>query len=139
MPTAQGACALGADDVILMASPMLRTRTRLYVRPDDARVMLRGERGACRTSGSRARRWTLIRQEGVSFTMASTPFLTDLARTVTETGDAVPHPARIPVRRRAHPRRAGGSTRAAAGRQGGLGMGHDGNGRRDHDPAGRRR
>jgi cyclohexanecarboxylate-CoA ligase len=32
----------------------------------------------------------LIRAEGVSFTMASTPFLTDLTRTVQETGQAVP-------------------------------------------------
>ena len=32
----------------------------------------------------------LIRREGVTFTMASTPFLTDLARTVAETGQPVP-------------------------------------------------
>jgi cyclohexanecarboxylate-CoA ligase len=32
----------------------------------------------------------LIREQGVSFTMASTPFLTDLARTVSESSQAVP-------------------------------------------------
>jgi len=32
----------------------------------------------------------VIRSEGASFTMASTPFLNDLARTVAETGQAVP-------------------------------------------------
>src|SRR4030095_7981004 len=32
----------------------------------------------------------LIRAEGASFTMASTPFLTDLARTVAETGREAP-------------------------------------------------
>ena len=32
----------------------------------------------------------LIRTEGVTFTMASTPFLTDLAKTVAETGHGVP-------------------------------------------------
>ena len=32
----------------------------------------------------------LIRSEGVSFTMASTPFLTDLAKTVSESGKALP-------------------------------------------------
>jgi len=32
----------------------------------------------------------LIRQEGVTFTMASTPFLTDLTRVVSETGSGVP-------------------------------------------------
>jgi len=32
----------------------------------------------------------LIRQEGITFTMASTPFLTDLTRVVSETGSGVP-------------------------------------------------
>jgi cyclohexanecarboxylate-CoA ligase len=32
----------------------------------------------------------LIRQEGVTFTMASTPFLTDLTRVVSETGKGIP-------------------------------------------------
>ena len=32
----------------------------------------------------------LVQSEGATFTMASTPFLTDLARTVAETGQGVP-------------------------------------------------
>jgi cyclohexanecarboxylate-CoA ligase len=44
----------------------------------------------------------LIRERGATFTMASTPFLTDLARTVAEWQGGTQR-CDLPVRRRAHP------------------------------------
>ncbi|MBB1631967.1 cyclohexanecarboxylate-CoA ligase [Cupriavidus sp. UME77] len=78
---------LGAGDVILMASPMAHQTGFMYglMMP----VML-GASVVLQDIWEPRKAVALIRQEGVTFTMASTPFLTDLARTVTETGDAVP-------------------------------------------------
>lgn len=75
------------DDVVLMASPMAHQTGFMYglLMPIllRARVVLLDV-------------WVpkvaveLIRSEGVSFTMASTPFLTDLTKTVQESGAGVP-------------------------------------------------
>ena len=78
---------LGADDVVLMASPMAHQTGFMYglMMP----VMLRAH-VVLQDIWEPKRALELIRAEKVSFTMASTPFLTDLARTVAETGQAVP-------------------------------------------------
>jgi len=78
---------LGADDVVLMASPMAHQTGFMYglMMP----IMLK-------TSAVLLDIWEplkaidLIRVEKVSFTMASTPFLTDLAKNVEASGKAVP-------------------------------------------------
>ena len=78
---------LGQDDVVLMASPMAHQTGFMYglMMP----IMLR-------TSAVLLDMWDpamardLIRAEGVSFTMASTPFLTDLTRAVQNSGLSVP-------------------------------------------------
>ena len=78
---------LGADDVVLMASPMAHQTGFMYglMMP----IMLK-------TSAVLQDVWDprkaieLINAERATFTMASTPFLTDLARTVQETGTPVP-------------------------------------------------
>ncbi len=78
---------LGRDDVVLMASPMAHQTGFMYglMMP----VMLRA--GAVLQDIWDPRKAVdLIRAEQVSFTMASTPFLTDLSRVVAETGLAVP-------------------------------------------------
>ena len=78
---------LGRDDVVLMASPMAHQTGFMYglMMP----VMLRA--GAVLQDIWEPRKAVdLIRAEQVSFTMASTPFLTDLSRVVAETGLAVP-------------------------------------------------
>lgn len=78
---------LGADDVVLMASPMAHQTGFLYglVMPIvlQAHVVLQDIWEAKRAI-------EIINAEKVSFTMASTPFLTDLTRTVIETGQSVP-------------------------------------------------
>ena len=78
---------LGADDVVLMASPMAHQTGFMYglMMP----VMLRAT-ALLLDIWSPARATELIRAEGATFTMASTPFLTDLARAVGESGVAVP-------------------------------------------------
>ncbi|MCL4747030.1 MAG: cyclohexanecarboxylate-CoA ligase [Burkholderiaceae bacterium] len=78
---------LGADDVVLMASPMAHQTGFMYglMMP----VMLRAH-AVLQDVWEPAKAAELIRAEKVSFTMASTPFLTDLARTVSEPGKAVP-------------------------------------------------
>jgi len=78
---------LGADDVVLMASPMAHQTGFMYglMMP----VMLRAH-VVLQDIWEPKRALELIRAEQVSFTMASTPFLTDLARTVAETAQAVP-------------------------------------------------
>jgi cyclohexanecarboxylate-CoA ligase len=78
---------LGADDVVLMASPMAHQTGFMYglMMPIALRataVML--------DIWSPRRAVEIIRAEGATFTMASTPFLTDLAKAVAETGLAVP-------------------------------------------------
>ncbi len=78
---------LGADDVVLMASPMAHQTGFMYglMMP----VMLRAT-ALLLDIWSPARAAELIRAEGATFTMASTPFLTDLARAVADSGRGVP-------------------------------------------------
>ena len=78
---------LGSDDVVLMASPLAHQTGFIYglMMPIvlQARAVLQ-DVWAPRTAVE------LIRSEGVSFTMASTPFLTDLAQAVKDSGQPVP-------------------------------------------------
>ena len=78
---------LGADDVILMASPMEHQTGFMYglIMP----ILLQAS-AVLQDVWEPGKAIALINAEKASFTMASTPFLTDLARTVTETGVAVP-------------------------------------------------
>ncbi|HMZ01764.1 MAG TPA: AMP-binding protein, partial [Burkholderiaceae bacterium] len=78
---------LGADDVVLMASPMAHQTGFMYglMMP----IMLRAS-AVLQDLWEPKKAVEVIRSEGASFTMASTPFLNDLARTVGETGQAVP-------------------------------------------------
>jgi cyclohexanecarboxylate-CoA ligase len=78
---------LAADDIVLMASPMAHQTGFMYglMMP----IMLRAS-VVLQDVWDAARATELIRQEGVSFTMASTPFLTDLTRAVAETAKGVP-------------------------------------------------
>jgi len=78
---------LGANDVILMASPMAHQTGFMYglMMP----IMLRA-RAVLQDVWEPQRAVALIRSEQASFTMASTPFLTDLTRTVESSGLAVP-------------------------------------------------
>lgn len=78
---------LGAEDVVLMASPMAHQTGFMYglMMP----IMLR-QSVLLLDIWEPKRAIGLIQEEGVTFTMASTPFLTDLAKTVTETGIGVP-------------------------------------------------
>jgi len=79
--------ALGADDVVLMASPMAHQTGFMYglMMP----IMLKA-RVVLQDIWEPKQAIALVQSEGATFTMASTPFLTDLARTVAETGQAVP-------------------------------------------------
>ena len=79
--------ALRHDDVILMASPMAHQTGFMYglMMP----LMLRAS-VVLQDQWEPRRAIELIRTEGVSFTMASTPFLTDLTKNVQEAGTAVP-------------------------------------------------
>jgi cyclohexanecarboxylate-CoA ligase len=78
---------LGKHDVVLMASPMAHQTGFMYglMLP----IMLRAS-AVLQDIWDATKAADLIRQEGVSFTMASTPFLTDLTRVVSETGSGVP-------------------------------------------------
>jgi cyclohexanecarboxylate-CoA ligase len=78
---------LNHDDVILMASPMAHQTGFMYglVMP----IMLRAS-AVLLDVWEPKKAIELIRAQGVSFTMASTPFLADLTKTVQETGRAVP-------------------------------------------------
>ena len=78
---------LGADDVVLMASPMAHQTGFMYglMMP----IMLRAS-VVVQDIWEPRQAIALVRQEGATFTMASTPFLTDLARTVAETGEGLP-------------------------------------------------
>ena len=78
---------LGADDVILMASPMAHQTGFMYglMMP----IMLKAS-AVLQDVWDPAKAAELIRAEKVSFTMASTPFLTDLTRVVVESGNPVP-------------------------------------------------
>ena len=75
------------DDVVLMASPMAHQTGFMYglVMP----IVLRA-RVVLLDVWEPKKAAELIRTEGVGFTMASTPFLTDLTKTVQETGAGVP-------------------------------------------------
>jgi len=78
---------LGAGDVVLMASPMAHQTGFMYglMMP----IMLRAS-AVLQDSWEPGRAAALIRAEGCSFTMASTPFLADLSRVVAESGQGVP-------------------------------------------------
>ena len=78
---------LGAGDVVLMASPMAHQTGFMYglMMP----VILRAS-SVLLDVWDPAKAAELIRAEGCTFTMASTPFLTDLARTVADSGRPVP-------------------------------------------------
>ena len=78
---------LGASDVVLMASPMAHQTGFMYglMMP----IMLRA--GAVLLDiWEPLKAIDLIRAEGATFTMASTPFLSDLAKNVAESGKSVP-------------------------------------------------
>jgi len=81
------AMRLNADDVVLMASPMAHQTGFMYglMMP----ILLRA-RAVLQDVWQPEKALELMRSEGVTFTMASTVFLTDLAATVAETGGAVP-------------------------------------------------
>ncbi|EON20607.1 cyclohexanecarboxylate-CoA ligase [Cupriavidus sp. GA3-3] len=78
---------LTSDDVVLMASPMAHQTGFMYglLMP-----VLLGAHAVLQDIWDPARAAALIREEGVTFTMGSTPFLTDLARVVAESGTPVP-------------------------------------------------
>jgi len=78
---------LGAEDVVLMASPMAHQTGFMYglMMP----ILLQAS-VVLQDIWEPKKAIELIRTEGVTFTMASTPFLTDLAKTVAETGHGVP-------------------------------------------------
>ena len=80
------AMRLGPDDVVLMASPMAHQTGFMYglMMP----IVLRAS-AVLQDIWQPGKALDLIRREGVTFTMASTVFLTDLAATVTEAGSAV--------------------------------------------------
>lgn len=78
---------LDAEDVVLMASPMAHQTGFMYglMMP----IMLKAS-AVLLDIWEPLKGIDLIRDQGVTFTMASTPFLTDLARNVEESGKAVP-------------------------------------------------
>lgn len=78
---------LDAEDVVLMASPMAHQTGFMYglMMP----ILLKAS-VVLQDIWEPKKAIELIRTEGVTFTMASTPFLTDLAKTVSETGQGVP-------------------------------------------------
>jgi len=78
---------LGKDDIVLMASPLAHQTGFMYglMMP----IMLRAS-VVLQDVWDPAKATGIIRDEGVTFTMASTPFLTDLTRAVSETGKGVP-------------------------------------------------
>jgi len=82
-----GRLNLGQDDVILMASPMAHQTGFMYglLMP----IMLQAS-VVLQDTWEPNKAIDLIRTESVSFTMASTPFLTDLTKTAQDTGSAVP-------------------------------------------------
>jgi cyclohexanecarboxylate-CoA ligase len=77
---------LGRNDIVLMASPMAHQTGFMYglMMP----IMLQGS-VVLQDVWDPAKAADLIRQNAVSFTMASTPFLTDLTRNVIDTGQGV--------------------------------------------------
>ncbi len=79
--------ALGENDVVLMASPMAHQTGFMYglMMP----IVLRASAVLLDVWAPR-KAIELIRDEQVTFTMASTPFLTDLAKNVADSGQPVP-------------------------------------------------
>ncbi len=86
MPYAQR-LQLGANDVVLMASPMAHQTGFMYglIMP----IMLKAS-AVILDIWEPMKAIDLIRAEHCTFTMASTPFLTDLAKNVAESGKNVP-------------------------------------------------
>ena len=78
---------LNADDVVLMASPMAHQTGFMYglMMP----IMLKAS-AVLLDVWEPLRAIELIRSAGATFTMASTPFLTDLAKNVEASGQSVP-------------------------------------------------
>ena len=78
---------LDAEDVVLMASPMAHQTGFMYglMMP----IMLKAS-AVLLDVWEPLKAIDLIRAEGATFTMASTPFLTDLAKNVAESGKSVP-------------------------------------------------
>ena len=78
---------LGADDVVLMASPMAHQTGFMYglMMP-----ILLQSRAVLQDVWDAVQATALIREQGVTFTMASTPFLTDLSRHVATEGGGIP-------------------------------------------------
>ena len=78
---------LGSADVVLMASPMAHQTGFMYglMMP----IMLRAS-AVLQDIWDAKKAVDVIRTEGVTFTMASTPFLSDLAKSVADTGMSVP-------------------------------------------------
>jgi cyclohexanecarboxylate-CoA ligase len=78
---------LGASDVVLMASPMAHQTGFMYglMMP----IMLKAS-AVLLDIWEPLKAIDLIRAEGATFTMASTPFLTDLAKNVADSGKTVP-------------------------------------------------
>ncbi|MDP3885345.1 cyclohexanecarboxylate-CoA ligase [Hydrogenophaga sp.] len=78
---------LDAEDVVLMASPMAHQTGFMYglIMP----ILLKAS-AVILDVWEPHKAIDLIRAEGCSFTMASTPFLTDLAKNVAESGKTVP-------------------------------------------------
>ena len=78
---------LGKDDIVLMASPLAHQTGFMYglMMP----IVLRAS-VVLQDIWDPMKGADFIRREGVTFTMASTPFLTDLTRVVAETGKGVP-------------------------------------------------
>jgi cyclohexanecarboxylate-CoA ligase len=78
---------LGKDDIVLMASPLAHQTGFMYglMMPImlQASVVLQDVWDPTIAAD-------LVRKEGVTFTMASTPFLMDLTRVISETGEGVP-------------------------------------------------
>jgi cyclohexanecarboxylate-CoA ligase len=78
---------LDAEDVVLMASPMAHQTGFMYglMMP----ILLKAS-AVILDVWEPLKAIDLVRAEGCSFTMASTPFLTDLAKNVAESGKTVP-------------------------------------------------
>jgi cyclohexanecarboxylate-CoA ligase len=78
---------LDAEDVVLMASPMAHQTGFMYglMMP----IMLKAS-AVLQDIWEPKKAIEVIQTEGATFTMASTPFLTDLTKTVAETGEAIP-------------------------------------------------
>ena len=78
---------LSESDVVLMASPMAHQTGFMYGLMMPIRLRARA---VLQDVWEPVRATEVIRAEGVTFTMASTPFLTDLTRVVRESGRPVP-------------------------------------------------